>query len=156
MIRIPIMGWMTMPHVLSFDHGASVNFTMDDGNGKYGVGISWEWYSHTTGIPILLSFVYFLLRGRTYLWYFHDIPIIFPWFSYIFPYLISIFLTRNITWYSHIFPFFLNDPNVPMRFRQIPHCYTGCSGHSSDPGAWSHSWPPSVTWPTKMGWWNQP
>ena len=82
------MGWMTMPHVLSFDHGASVNFTMDDGNGsncggqsipinedvhdrniigKYGVGISWEWYSHTTGIPILLSFVYFLLRGRTYL-----------------------------------------------------------------------------------------
>ena len=56
-----------MPHVLSFDHGASVNFTMDDGNGKYGVGISWEWYSHTTGISILLSFVYFLLRGRTYL-----------------------------------------------------------------------------------------
>ena len=31
----PIVGWMTMPHVLSFDHGASVNFTMNDGNGSY-------------------------------------------------------------------------------------------------------------------------
>ena len=34
-IRIPIVGWMTMPHVLSFDHGASFNFTMDDGNGSH-------------------------------------------------------------------------------------------------------------------------
>ena len=31
----PIVGWMTMPHVLSFDHGASFNFTMDDGNGSH-------------------------------------------------------------------------------------------------------------------------
>ena len=32
------MGWMTMPRVLSFDHGTSVNFTVDDGNGSHGGG----------------------------------------------------------------------------------------------------------------------